>query len=112
MPSSLRASSSNTRMNSPPMILRLLSGSATPASLSRKRSTCIHIDQIGVHLAAEYLNYLLRLALAEQAVVHVNTGQLLADGLDEQGGHHRGVHTAAEGQQNLWSPTWLRISSI
>ena len=38
MPSNLRASSSNTLMNSPPIILRFCSGSATPASLSRKRS--------------------------------------------------------------------------
>ncbi len=34
----LRASSSNTRMNSAPMILRFFSGSSTPASRSRKRS--------------------------------------------------------------------------
>ena len=39
IPSSLRASSSNTRMNSAPITLRFVSGSATPASLSRKRST-------------------------------------------------------------------------
>ena len=32
------ASSSKTRMNSSPMILRLVSGSSTPASRSRKRS--------------------------------------------------------------------------
>ena len=28
--------------------------------------------------------------------------QLLADGLDQQGGHHGGVHAAAEGQQDLF----------
>ena len=37
--SSLAASSSNTRMNSLPMILRLASGSVTPASLARNRSS-------------------------------------------------------------------------
>ena len=38
IPSNLRASSSNTRMNSPPIIFRFSSGSATSASLSKKRS--------------------------------------------------------------------------
>ena len=37
MSSSFAASSSNTRMNSSPMIMRLRSGSSTPASRSRKR---------------------------------------------------------------------------
>ena len=37
--SSFAASSSKTRMNSSPMILRLRSGSSTPASLARKRSS-------------------------------------------------------------------------
>lgn len=39
IPSSFLASSSNTRMNSAPIILRFCSGSATPASFPRKRST-------------------------------------------------------------------------
>ena len=38
-PSSFAASSSKTRMNSAPMILRLASGSVTPARRSRKRSS-------------------------------------------------------------------------
>ena len=38
-PSSLRASSAKTSMNSSPMMWRFRSGSETPASLSRKRST-------------------------------------------------------------------------
>ena len=37
--SSFAASSSNTRMNSVPMILRLASGSVTPSRRSRKRSS-------------------------------------------------------------------------
>ena len=38
-PASLAASSSKTRMNSAPIILRLASGSVTPASRSRKRAS-------------------------------------------------------------------------
>ena len=82
--------------------LALLSpGSLTPASLSRKRSMRIHIDQVGIHLVAEHVDDLLGLALAQQAVVHVHAGELFADGLDEQRGHHGGVHAARQGQQHL-----------
>ena len=38
IPSSLAASSSKTRMNSLPIILRFFSGSDTPANLFKKRS--------------------------------------------------------------------------
>ena len=58
----------------------------------------VHIDEVGVHLIPEYLDNLLRLALAQQAVVHMDAGELLADSLDQQGGHHGGVHAAAKGQ--------------
>ena len=34
----------------------------------------------------------------------MDAGQLLADGLDEQRRHHRGVHAAGEGQQDLLVP--------
>ena len=61
----------------------------------------IHIDQVGVHLVPEYLDHLLRLALAQQAMVHMDTGQLLANGLDEQSGHDRGVHAAGQRQKDL-----------
>ena len=64
MPVSFRASSAKTSMNSLPMIFRLVSGSLTPASLSRNRSVA-------------------------------------SDGLDEERGHHGGIHAAGEGQQHL-----------
>ena len=64
----------------------------------------VHIDEVGVHLAAEHLHHLLGLALAQQAVVHMHTDELLADGPDEQRGHHGGIHPAGQGQQHLLLP--------
>ncbi len=61
----------------------------------------VHIDEVGVHLVAEDLDHLLGLALAQQAVVYMHAGQLLADGLDEQRGHDGRVHTAGQGQKDL-----------
>ena len=73
-----------------------------PSQLVQEAVHRVHIDQVGVHLVAEDLDHLLGLALAQQAVVHVDAHQLLADGADEQGGHHRGVHPAGQGQQDLF----------
>src|SRR5699024_10847070 len=61
-------------------------------------------DQVGAHLFPEYLDNLLRLSLAEKAMVDMDAGELITDSLDEQSGHHRGIHTAAEGQQYLLVP--------
>ncbi len=62
MPSSLRASSSNTRINSAPIILRFASGSDTPASLFREAIRGVHVDEICIHLMAEDLHDLLGLS--------------------------------------------------
>ena len=64
----------------------------------------VHIDQVGVQLVFEHLDDLLTLAFAHEAVVHVDAHQLFANGLDQQGGHHRGVHATAEGQQDFLIP--------
>ena len=61
----------------------------------------IHIDQVGVHLVAEDLDYLLRFAFAKQTVIDMNADQLLADGLDQQGRDDRAVHTAGQGEQDF-----------
>ena len=62
----------------------------------------VHIDEVGVHLVAEHLHDLFRLALAQQAVVDMYADELLADGFDEQRRHHRGIHAAGQRQQNLF----------
>ena len=76
-------------------------GIGNPGQLVKEPIHGIHIDQVRVHFIPENLDNLFRLALAQQAVVDVHADQLLADGLDQQGGHHAGVHAAAEGKQNL-----------
>ena len=83
------------------MILRLASGSSTPASKSRKRFRGIHVDEIRVHLVLEHVDDLLGLALTHEAVVHMHADELLAHRLDEQGCHHRGVDAARERQQHV-----------
>ena len=101
MPSSLRASSSNTRINSAPIILRFASGSDTPASLFGEAIRGVHVDEICIHLMAEDLHDLLRLSLAEQTVIDVYADQLLTDSLDEQGGNDGRIDAAGQCQQNL-----------
>ena len=67
------------------MVLRLRSGSVTPASLPRNRSAAVDVDQRDVEVAAEQVDHLLRLAVAQQAGVDEDAGELVADGLvDEQ----------------------------
>ena len=83
-----------------PLPLRLLH----PGQQVQKAVRGVYVDQIGVQLIPEHLNDLLALALAHEAVVYVDAHQLLANGLDQQGGHHGGVHAAAEGQQHLLLP--------
>ena len=80
------ASSSKTRMNSAPMILRLVSGSVTPASRSRKRVLGVDGDERDAEVLAEGRDDLLALVLAHQAVVDEDAGELVAD---------RPVHEAA-----------------
>ena len=61
----------------------------------------VNIDEVGVELVAEHVDDLLGLALAHEAVVHVHADELLADGLDQQGRDHGGVHAAGQGEQRL-----------
>jgi len=61
----------------------------------------VHIDEVCAELLTEYVYNLFRFALAEQAVVYVNAGELLSDGFDEHGGYNGGVNAAGEGEKNL-----------
>ena len=92
--SSLRAS--KTSMNSLPMVLRLLSGSAMPASAPRKGLLGVHVDERDVVVAAEQAHDLLRLAEAQQAVIDEDAGQLLADRFVDQHGGDRGIDAAGQ----------------
>ena len=93
--SSFSASSSKTRMNSSPMILRLVSGSSTPASLARKRSSASTWTS-GMPNCAEGLDDLLGLVHPHQPVVDEDAGQLLPHRLVDEHRRDRGVDAAGE----------------
>ena len=96
-----RAAASKVRMNSRPMILRLVSGSVTPARWPRNWS--LRVDDLEVHVGGVHVVALdlLGLALAQQTVVDEDAGQLVADGALHQGRGDRGVDPAGEGAEHL-----------
>jgi hypothetical protein len=51
-------------------------------------------------------------SFAQQAVVDEHAGELVADGLVQQGRHHRGIHAAGQAEQHLSSPTCSRTPAI
>ena len=72
-------------MNSSPIALRFSSGSATPSSRARNRSSASTCIERHVEVTLEGLDHLRRLVLAEQAVVDEDADELVADRLvDEQ----------------------------
>ena len=107
-----RASSSKTRMNSSPIRFRFSSGSATPSSRARNRSCACDVDERHVEVAAEGLHHLLRLVLAQQAVVDEDARELVADGLVHEERRDRRVDAAREARRCTRSePTCARIRS-
>ena len=111
MPSSLRASSSKTRMNSAPIILRFCSGFGDARELVEEAVDGVDVGQVRAQLMAEYLYDLLALALAHEPVVDVYALELPADGLNEQRGDDGRVHAAGEGQQDL-AGAYLRAQGL
>ena len=61
----------------------------------------IHVDQIGIQAVLEHLDDTFGFVLTHQTMVDMDTDQLLADCLDQQGGNHTGVNAAGQGQQDL-----------
>ena len=90
------AASSNTRMNSSPMALRLSSGSVTPGQAFEEPVGGAHVDELDALVAAEGLDHLLALAQAHEAGVDEDAGELGADGLVHQRRRHRRVDAARE----------------
>ena len=81
---SFSASSSNTSTNSRPMVLRLSSGSVTPRSPARKRAPASTAIERNVVVAAEEIDHLARLVLAQQTVIDEDAGELIADRLVDE----------------------------
>ena len=78
------------------MILRFSSGSVTPASLREEPLLRLDVDERDVEGAVEHLDHLLGLALAQQAVVDEDAGELVADGLVHEQRGDRAVDAAGE----------------
>ena len=78
------------------MILRLASGSVTPASRSRKRSSASTCDERHLVVVAERGDDLLALVLAHHPVVDVHARELVADRLVHEQRRHRRVDPAGQ----------------
>ena len=80
--------SSNTRMNSLPMILRFSSGSVTPRSFDRKPFRGVDVFQFDVEIFAENPLHDFFFARAQQTVIYENARELIAYGFMQKGGCH------------------------
>ena len=78
------------------MVLRLVSGSETPASCAEECVRRINVDQRDVVVIAEQGDDLLGLVLAQQAGVDEDAGELVADRLVDQHRGDRGVDAAGQ----------------
>ena len=83
------------------MILRFCSGSSTPFERREKTVLGIDADDMHPHVLGKGRHHLVTLAVAQQAVVDEHADQLVADGLVQQRGHHRGIDAAGQAQQHL-----------
>ena len=93
---SLRASSSKTRMNSSPMRLRFSSGSVDAGEPREEALLRLHVDERHVEVAAERLDDLRGLVLAQQPVVDEDAGELVADRLVHEQRRDGAVDAAGE----------------
>ena len=90
------ASSSKTEMNSLPMILRLVSGSVTPASFGEEARARVDGDDVEAELVAHRLLNFEEFVLAKHAVVDEDAGEAIADGSVDKDGGNGGVDSAGE----------------
>ena len=97
----LLASDLKASMNSSPMILRFCCGSVTPARPARNWLGPVDDVQVDLEVVAEGRDDALSLVPAQQAVVHEDADELVADGLVEQGGDDGGIDAAGEAADDL-----------
>ncbi len=83
------------------MILRFCSGSVDALELGQEALLGVRADHLDPHVAGEGAHDLVALAEAQQAVVHEDAGELVADGPVQQGGDHGGVDAAGQAEQDL-----------
>ena len=90
------ASSAKHSMKAWPILLRFSCGSVTPAKAAKNLSSRVDHVQVGLEVVGELPDHRLRFVLAQQAVVDQDAGGLRADGLGQQGRHHRGIDPAGK----------------
>ena len=83
-------------MNSSPIALRFSSGSVTPSSRARNRSSRLDVHERHVEVAVERLDDLRRLVLAQEAVVDEDADELVADRLVHEQRRDRRVDAARQ----------------
>ena len=66
------------------MVLRLSSGSVTPRKPGKEARAGIDGDERNVVMAAEELDHLARLVLAQETVIDEDAGELIADRFVDQ----------------------------
>ena len=79
------------------MRLRFTSGSVTPSKSRRKVVGGVHVQQVQVVMVPEEVQDFFGLIFAQQAVVHEDAGEAVADGPVHQDGGDGRVHPAGEG---------------
>ncbi len=94
------------------MILRLSSGSVTPASAARKSRAGVHDLQVDAGRGDEVLLDLLGLARAQQPVIDEHAGQPGADGPLDQRGGDRGVARRRTGRRSRRPVADLRADQL
>ena len=100
-PPSFFASSSNTSMNSRPMVLRFVLRIGLAFQRVDEAVRRVDMDQREVVVLAEHGDDVGRLVLAHQAVVDEDAGQLVADRLVDQQGGDRGIDAARQAADDL-----------
>ena len=81
--------------------MALLLGIGHASQLVQEAIHRVHIDQVRTQFMPEHLHHLLRLALAQQAVVHVYAGQTVTNGANQQRRDYRGIYATGQRQQHL-----------
>ena len=80
----------------------LLFGFGHARELIQEAVDRVDVDEVRVHLVAEHLDDLLRLALAQKPVIDVHAHEVFADCLDEQSRHDGRIHPARKREQHFF----------
>ena len=70
---------------------------------------CVYVDEVEVELLSENFADLLRLSLAEEAVVNVHAGEALAYSLGYERCANGGIYAAGKGKQHLAVRAYLLV---